>query len=137
MKKIMKLYNLRKWLKNPECKKICNKVILSYIINVLLLRKNEFKIKFKGKYSKSLKIRITEYLEYYFNLIDIKFFFHSKYYTKETKKLLYPSKPIYFKMLGNTNELVLEYFLNKVDMESKAEIINLNDTEYIISNKNC
>lgn len=135
MKKIIKLYNLRKSSKNSNYKKIYNKVILSYIINVSLLRKKEFKIKFKGKYSKPLKIRITEYLEYYSNLIDIKFFFHSKYYTKESKKLLYPTKPIFLKMLGNTNELVLEYILNKIDMEIKNETLSLNDTEYIISKK--
>lgn len=82
MKKIIKLYNLRKSSKNSNYKKICNKVILSYIINVSLLRKKEFKIKFKGKYSKPLKTRITEYLECYF---------HSKYYTKNTKRLLYPT----------------------------------------------
>ena len=38
-------------------------------------------------------------------------------------------------MLGNTNELVLEYILNKIDMEIKNETLSLNDTEYIISKK--
>lgn len=137
MKKIMKLCNLRKSLKNPNHKKTCNKIIISYIINVSLLRKNEFKIKFKGKYSRSLKNRITEYLEYYSNLIYIKFFFHSEYFTKDAKKDIYPIKPIFFKILGNTNELVLEHFLNKIGMEVKSEFLGLTDTEYIISNKNC
>lgn len=135
MKKIMKLCNLRKSLKNPNHKKTCNKIIISYIINVSLLRKNEFKIKFKGKYSRSLKNRITEYLEYYSNLIYIKFFFHSEYFTKDAKKDIYPIKPIFFKILGNTNELVLEYILNKIDMEIKNKTLSLNDTEYIISKK--
>ena len=40
-------------------------------------------------------------------------------------------------MLGNTNELVLEYILNKIDMEIKNETLSLNDTEYIISKKTC
>ena len=136
MKRIKELKKMRdSFFTNRDYKQLCNKVLKAYIINVIILRKKEFKICFKGKYIKPLKERILDYFKYYDDLIYIKFFFHSKYYDRFKKKSLYPNKPVHLKHLNNINELLLENILNSIDLTIKSEILGAINTEYIIAFK--
>lgn len=139
MENIKKLYKLRKTLKIKDYKEMCDKIIIGYFFNIIILRKKGFKINFKSKHTKPLKLRIDEDFEYFCQYIYIKFFFRSKYYTSETKKYFYPIKPMHFKMLAHINEAMLENFLNKIDMEIKNENLNYGSssyTSYSVSRKN-
>ena len=65
MKRIRKLKKMKNsFFTNSNYKKLCNKLLKAYIINVIILRKKEFKISFKGKYIESFKERILDYFEY-------------------------------------------------------------------------
>lgn len=136
MKRIRKLKKMKNsFFTNSNYKKLCNKLLKAYIINVIILRKKEFKISFKGKYIESFKERILDYFEYYYDLIYIKFFFHSKYYDSYNKKMLYPSKPVHLKHLDNIDEVLLENILNNIDLTIRTELLGTLHTEYIISFK--
>lgn len=110
---------------------LCNKILKKYIINCLILRRKQFTLKFKGKYDSNFLKRFKENVKYYFDIL----YYRIHKVSMKNSKYYHPFRPIHLKLLGNVDEQLLEYILDKTDLVIKKELLYLNDTKYVIGIK--
>ena len=128
--------NLKRRSLHPKLTKAyVNKVYHSYIINGVILNRNSFEIRFKGKHIWPLKKRISNHVGYCFDLIDYYFsLFLAKMLGKRCSyiKLFKPLKVTSIKMTNAPDEFVFYKFLHDNGFEIVDEKLLPVDTIYLV-----
>lgn len=128
-------------VRNEEYKKRFWKCYRSYLMQCIILRKNEFEVKYGSEYYDSFKLRAKDWKEYICDKIYV-FFWKLIPLPKlrPNKANVYieygiSKPPKHLKRHIHVNECALEYFLDQVGFEIKDEYIKSLSTTYIIKRK--
>ena len=118
MNKISIARNFRKTrksflVKSKELKKISFKCYRAYIYQCIIIGKDEFEIKFDGKYVTTIRQRIIDYIYYFFKCIYRFFIIHFTSQNDNTLgkySLIHGGvyEPIHVKITNIPNEYLLE-----------------------------
>lgn len=142
--KLITAWKMNKFInntRNDKNKKTLRKCLRTYIVQCIILRKEEFNLKYGSEYYDSFKARFKDWLEY----IDNKFLVVPIY--KLIPKKYRPSiinyyiehgvsKPVHIKHHRFVSESILEYFLSEAGFGIVGEHLGSLETIYYIKKIN-
>ena len=129
-------------VRNEEYRKRYWKCYRSYLMQCMILRKDEFVVKYGSEYYDSFKLRAKHWKEYICDKIYVIFWKRIPFEKiRPNKAKVYikygiSKPPIHLKKHIHVNECALEYFLDQVGFEIKDEEIKSLSTTYYIKRKN-
>ena len=116
------------------------KCFFPYIFYCIILRKDTFILKYNGKYIKSFKERLTDWLEYFWDNICKVFLkiFKPKSKTLRNYMLLQGKiyTPCHVKVTNGPNEALLSYYLKQNNFKIIDEKLGTVTTIYTVSTCN-